>query len=162
MWQKRWLGVLSSLLLGSGVLAASPEIPREPVLRIETGTHLAPITRISGDAAGNWAVTASEDKTARVWELRTGRQLAVLRPPVGRESVGALYATAMSPDGRQIAAGGNAAFDGKAHALYLFDRATASLPAKSTLSGIEAPLTQLAWSADSQLLAVGLRQEGLP
>jgi hypothetical protein len=35
------------------------------------------------------------------------------------------------------------------------------LPPKSTLSGIEAPITQLAWSADSQLIAVGLRQEGL-
>ena len=161
MWPKTVAGLITACLLAGAACAAAPEVPREPVLRIETGTHLAPITRISGDAAGNWAVTASEDKTARVWELRTGRQVAVLRPPVGREGVGALYATAMSPDGRQIAAGGNAAFDGKSHALYLFDRATASLPAKSTLSGIEAPLTQLAWSPDSQLLAVGLRQEGL-
>ena len=156
---------LIALLLCSGLcgasLAAVPEVPKEPVLRIETGSHLSPITRISGDAAGNWAVTSSEDKTARVWDMRNGKQLAVLRPPLGPESVGALYAAAMSPDGKQVVAGGNAAFDSKTHSMYLFDRATGNLPPKSTLSGIEAPITQLAWSADSQLIAVGLRQEGL-
>src|SRR5574343_757613 len=159
------LGVSIALLvaaLGWGsVQAAPPEIPKEPVLRIETGAHLSPITRISSDAAGNWAVTASEDKTARIWDRRTGKALSVLRPPLGRESVGALYAAAMSPDGRQVVAGGNAAFDNKTHSIYLFDRATGTLPPKSTLSGIEAPVTQLAWSSDSQLIAVGLRQEGL-
>lgn len=157
----RLLVLVCSLLAAVPALAAPPAIPAEPLLRIETGAHLAPITRISVDAAGQWAVTAGEDKTARLWELKSGRALAVLRPPVGSEGVGALYAAAMSPDGRQVALGGNAAFDGKTHALYLFDRASASLPAKSTLSGLEAPLTQIAWSADSQLLAVGLRQQGL-
>ena len=156
---------LPVLLLGLVVICSSvgaaPDIPKEPVLRIETGAHLSPITRISSDAAGNWAVTSSEDKTARIWDLRTGKALSVLRPPLGRESVGALYAAAMSPDGRQVVAGGNAAFDNKTHSIYLFDRATGSLPPKSTLSGIEAPVTQLAWSTDSQLIAVGLRQEGL-
>lgn len=149
------------LTLAAGSVRAAPDVPREPVLRIETGSHLSLITRISSDAAGNFAVTSSEDKTARIWDLRTGQPISVLRPPLAAESVGALYATAMSPDGRQVAAGGNAAFDRKTHALYLFDRASGSLPPKSTLSGIEAPITQLAWSADSQLIALGLRQEGL-
>lgn len=144
-----------------GSALAAPDIPKEPVLRIETGAHLSPITRISSDAAGNWAVTSSEDKTARIWDLRTGKALSVLRPPLGRESVGALYAAAMSPDGRQVVAGGNAAFDNKTHSIYLFDRATGTLPPKSTLSGIEAPVTQLAWSTDSQLIAVGLIQGGV-
>lgn len=151
------------LALGFSVapLQAAPEVPKEPVLRIETGSHLSLITRISSDAAGNWAVTSSEDKTARVWDLRNGKQLSVLRPPLGADNVGSLYAAAMSPDGKQVAAGGNAAFDAQTHSLYLFDRATGNLPPKSTLSGIEAPITQLTWSGDSQLIAVGLRQEGL-
>lgn len=157
----RLLALAWSLLAAGPALAAPSDIPAEPLLRIETGAHLAPITRISADAAGQWAVTSSEDKTARLWDLRNGRALAVLRPPVGGDGVGALYTAAMSPDGRQVALGGNAAFDGRSHALYLFDRASGTLPAKSTLSGLEAPLTQIAWSADSQLLAVGLRQQGL-
>lgn len=153
--------VFVALALIAGTAWAVPEVPREPVLRIETGNHLSLITRISSDAAGNFAVTSSEDKTARIWDLRNGQQVSVLRPPLGQESVGALYATAMSPDGRQVALGGNAAFDEKTHSLYLFDRNSGALPPKSTLSGIEAPITQLAWSADSQLIALGLRQEGL-
>ena len=156
-----WKIALFGFVLLAGTVQALPEVPREPVLRIETGSHLSLITRISSDAAGNFAVTSSEDKTARIWDLRNGQQMSVLRPPLAAESVGALYATAMSPDGRQVALGGNAAFDQKTHSLYLFDRASGALPPKSTLSGIEAPITQLAWSADSQLIALGLRQEGL-
>lgn len=157
----RLLALLLVFSSGLATVQAAPELPKEPVLRIETGAHLSPITRISSDAAGNFAVTSSEDKTARIWELRSGRQLSVLRPPLGSESIGALYAVAMSPDGKQVAAGGNAGFDSKTHAIYLFDRANGTLPPKSTLSGMEAPITQLAWSQDSQLIAIGLRQEGL-
>ncbi len=148
-------------LLALLAMAARSDVPADPVLRIETGGHLAPITAVSSDASGTWIVTASEDKTARLWDLRTGRLVSVLRPPQGEDSVGALYAAAMSPDGKQIAVGGNSAFDQKTHAIYLFDRATGTLPPKSTLSGLEAPVTQLAWSADSQFVAIGLRQEGL-
>jgi WD40 repeat protein len=140
---------------------ASAQLSTEPILRIEAGAHLSLVTRVSTDAQGRWIVSASEDKTARVWDATTGRLLSVLRPPVGPESVGALYAAVLSPDGKQVALGGNAAFDGKSHSLYLFDRSTGRLPPKSTLSGLEAPLTQLAWSKDSQFVAVGLRQSGL-
>ena len=107
------IALLIAMTLGSGMALAAPDVPREPVLRIETGSHLSLITRISSDAAGNFAVTSSEDKTARIWDLRNGQQVSVLRPPLSGESVGALYAAAMSPDGRQVAAGGNAAFDNK-------------------------------------------------
>lgn len=153
-------------LLGGAVAAPKPALPAptsgEPVLRIETGVHLALITKIGTDGAGRWIVTASEDKTARIWNAVTGKPVSVLRPPIGEESAGTLYAAAISPDGRQVALGGNGNFDGSnTHALYLFDRASGALPPKSTLSGLEAPLTQIAWSRDSQFIAIGLRQEGL-
>jgi len=141
---------------------AAPTLPKEPVLRIETGSHLGLISRISADASGRWIVTASEDKTARLWDARSGQAIAVLRPPIGAESLGAVYAAAISPDGRTVALGGNSAFDGGGgHLLHLFDRASASVPPKSTLTGMEAPITQLAWSRDNQYLAIGLRQQGL-
>lgn len=159
-----WLCSFCLAVLGFSATAsmAAPNLPKEPVLRIETGSHLALITRISADAAGRWIVTASEDKTARLWDARSGQAIAVLRPPIGAESLGAIYAAALSPDGRTVAVGGNSAFDGGGgHLLHLFDRASASIPPKSTLTGMEAPITQLAWSRDSQYLAIGLRQQGL-
>jgi WD40 repeat protein len=42
-------------------------------------------------------VTASEDKTARIWDAATGKEVAVLR---GHE--GAVLSAAFSPDGSQI------------------------------------------------------------
>src|SRR5262249_22101695 len=61
-----------------------PELPTEAILRIETGQHNATIHRIDADAANRFVVTASDDKTARVWSLLDGRLLRVLRLPIDR------------------------------------------------------------------------------
>ncbi|HVL56744.1 MAG TPA: hypothetical protein VM491_09585, partial [Burkholderiaceae bacterium] len=156
----RIVALFAAAALAAAAVAAQP-VPQNPILRVETGNHLSLITRVSTDAGGRWLVTASEDKTIRVWSARDGQPVAVLRPPVGEGSVGAVYAAAVSPDGVTIAAGGNSAFGGDAHSLYLFDRASGTLPKGATLTGLEAAIQQLAWSADGRLLAVGLGQQGL-
>ena len=77
----RWLLVsVVGLLMAQGLARAAAEPPTEPVLRLETGMHTAPITRIDLDAQERYLVTGSEDKTVRVWDLPTGRLLRVLRP----------------------------------------------------------------------------------
>ena len=76
------------------------------MLRIEAGMHTAPITRIDVDAAERFLVTASDDKTARVWDLANGQLLQVLRPPLVAGDEGKLYAVAISPDGTTVATGG--------------------------------------------------------
>ncbi len=144
-----------------GTAGAAQAVPTAPILRLETGNHLSLITRVGTDAAGRYLVTASEDKTIRLWRAATGEALSVLRPPVGDGSLGAIYAAALSPDGSTIAAGGNTAFDGENHALYLFDRASGALRDGGTLSGLEAQVQQIAWSPDGGLVAVGLRQQGV-
>src|SRR5262252_7345950 len=102
---------LSGAILLAAVLCIAAEPTTQPLLRLETGTHTSVIKRIATDASGRWAVTASDDKTARVWEVASGRQLAVLRPPQDIGNEGKLYAVALSPDGAVVAVGGYTGWD---------------------------------------------------
>ena len=51
--------------------------------------HRRPVHRVDTDAKGRWLVTASDDKTARVWDAQTGALQLVLRPPIadGNEEI---------------------------------------------------------------------------
>lgn len=113
--------------------AVAAEPSTEPILRLETGMHTAMIGRIGVDDANHWLVTASKDKTVRLWELPSGRLIRVLRPPVGKGDEGKIYSVAISPDGRQIACGGWTKLGSDSgHTIYLFDRATGHLTHRIT------------------------------
>jgi WD40 repeat protein len=152
-------------VLAFGLGMASPaaqaaEPTTAPLPRIEAGMHTAVIKRIATDTQGRWAVTASDDKTARLWEVASGKLLGVLRPPqdVGRE--GKLYAVAMSPDGRQVALAGWTGWDwSKEVSIYLYDRATQQLQRR--LTGLPNVVNHLAYSADGRWLAAGLGEKGV-
>ena len=75
----------------------------QPMLRINAPGHIARITRIATDAAERFAVTASDDKTVRVWLLPDGALLRVIWLPSGEGDLGKAYAVALSPDGSTIA-----------------------------------------------------------
>ncbi len=154
-----WLISIRCFLSGAILLAALQCIAAEPTTRplprLETGMHTAIIRRIATDAAGRWAVTASEDKTARVWEVASGRQLAVLRPPQDVGNEGKLYAVALSPDGAVVAVGGWTGWDwDKEVAIYLFDRASGRLLRR--LPGLPNVVNHLAFSPDGRWLAASL------
>lgn len=51
-----------------------------PYPRIETGAHIGRINRIAVDRSERWLVTASDDKTAWVWDLASGNLERILRP----------------------------------------------------------------------------------
>jgi WD40 repeat protein len=142
------------LLIGA-LSAFAAEPTTEPLLRLETGMHTAITKRVATDAQGRWAVTASEDKTARVWDLATGRQLVVLRPPQDTGHNGKLFAVAMSPDGSTIAIAGWTRFSGENdYAIYLFDRATARL--RRPIGGLPNVVSDLAFSDNGERLAASL------
>ena len=132
--------------------AQAGEPPKEPMLRLETGMHTAPIRRAGVDSAGRYAVTASEDKTVRVWNAATGEPLSVIRPPVGGTYDGRLNAVAISPDGNVVAAAGYTGYewDG-AVSIYIFDRASGRMTRK--ISGLPNTISHLAFSKDGQYLA---------
>jgi WD40 repeat protein len=131
----------------------APTSPK-PFLTIEAGMHTAIIRRIAVDRAGNWVVTASEDKTARVWNLTSAKLERVLRVPVGPGDEGKLYAVALSPDGALVALGGFTGPTGRPKSIYLFDRASGRLLQR--LPGVPNVVNDLAFSADGTRLAAAL------
>ena len=139
------------------VLAAMPlaraQPASEPLLRLDTGKHTAMIGRIATDAQGRWLATASNDKTVRLWDLASGRLLRVLRPPIGKENEGMLYAVAMSPDGELVATSGWTSANGRANSIYIFRRNGTLL---RTLPSLESVIDHLAWSPDGRYLAATL------
>ncbi|MFO1268014.1 MAG: hypothetical protein U1F67_15330 [Rubrivivax sp.] len=52
------------------------------MLRVEAGMHVNTVRDVAVDAGGRFAVTVSEDKTARVWDVESGVPQAVLRVPI--------------------------------------------------------------------------------
>ena len=125
----------------------------EPFLRIETGMHTAPISAIATDSQGRFLATGSDDKTIRIWNLSNGALISILKPPIGREYEGVIYAVAMTPDGELVAASGATGFewDGKP-SIYLFDRRTGRLVRR--IRGLPGLVGNLAFSPDGRSLAV--------
>ena len=140
--------------------ARAAEPPSAPLLRIETGMHTAHVARVATDAQNRFAVTASTDKTVRVWDLKTGVLLRTLRLPVGAEIEGQIYALAISPDGNTIACGGatGLAWDDSA-SLYLFDRESGRLQRR--IGGLSDGVNSAAFSRDGARLAIGMASEGV-
>jgi hypothetical protein len=156
------LAVLALLLLpnaASQAQDAASELPTEPILRIETGKHGASIKRIDTDAANRFAVTASDDKTVRIWALPEGRLMRVLRLPIDQGNLGKAFAVAISPDGTTVAVGGWTGTAGH-HNIFLFDRASGEL--KQSLRDLPNVVLHLAYSPDGRRLAASFgRSNGI-
>ena len=129
---------------------AVAQIADKPLLRIDTGAHSAPLRAMDVDSQGRFAVTASEDKTARVWDVSTGQLLQTLRPPIGEGNDGRLFAAAITPDGETVAVGGWSSDND----VYLFDRASGTMVQRIT--GLPNTITHLSFSPNGQMLAIGL------
>jgi WD40 repeat protein len=137
----------------------SDNVPREPLARLETRTHTAVIMRVATDAAGRWAVTASQDRTARVWEVASGRLASVLRPPQDDDNEGKLFAVAMSPDSHSVAVAGRTKLGSRSgHTIYVFDRASARLLRR--IQDLPDPVLHLAYSPDGRWVAAAMQGKG--
>jgi hypothetical protein len=141
---------------GGALDAAIKACPdQDPVLRIETGMHTASIKRIGVDAACRLAATGSEDKTVRLWSLPDGKPLRTQRLPIGNGNAGKIYAVAVSPDGRWVAAGWDSfGVRNNKHTVYVFDSAGGA--SMRRLGMFDTVPFHLAFSPDGRSLAVAL------
>ncbi|HEY2996902.1 MAG TPA: caspase family protein [Methylomirabilota bacterium] len=120
--------------------AAAPPKPEWPELLLQGGHH-----SIMGDVAftpdGRWLVSGNQDRTAKLWDVRTGREL---RTFTGHS--GMIWRLAVSPDGATL---GTASND---WTLRVWDIGTGRLRYTRRHDG---PVWSVAVSPDSRLIASG-------
>jgi WD40 repeat protein len=116
-----WLGAVL-LWLATGMAFAQAPVS-EPQLRVEAGMHTAVVRHVGVSADGKRMVSASYDKTIRVWSIPEGKLENVFRVPIGEGFEGSIFAIALSPDGKTIAVGGWL----KQKFVYLIDATTGEI-----------------------------------
>jgi hypothetical protein len=155
-WSLRSIASLYVVWIIGALPAFGADAPAAPILRVETGMHTTLIRRVVVDAPRNRLISASDDKTIRVWQMPQARLLATLRVPIDAGHEGQLFGLAVSPDGKSVAAGGWTGWDWDGVAsLYLFDVESGELIRR--VSGFKDAIGALGWSPDGRHLAVGLQ-----
>ncbi len=147
----RALGCLA-LALGCAAAPAQTEAD-SPTLVIELGSHSAPVRRIDVHPARGLAVTASDDRTARIWDLASGELRHVLRPLAQGTEVGRLYGAAIHPTQPLVAVAGTSGSAQTQHLIYLFNLDSGALV--RTIDAQAGDIRKLVWSADGTVLLAG-------
>ena len=110
--------------------------------------HTGHLRSLAFSRDGRFAASASQDKTARLWNLETGEEVRRMDHPDWAHSV------AFSPDGRYLATG-SASYIGvkKPTSAFLWETETGKLI--RTFEGHQASIYGVAFSRDGETLATG-------
>ncbi len=154
--------LIAVLALAGALPAAAEDAPQpppeglydRPVLVLDPGMHTAMIGSADVDAVGRYAVTGSDDKTVRVWSVADGHLERTIRVPAGPGYLGKVYAVAISPDAKLIAAGGWTVSTGQSEQIYLFDRGSGRIVQR--IGGLPDVVLHLIFSLDGRRLAATL------
>jgi WD40 repeat protein len=153
---KAWflLGIIWVLISGQGAWLNALAQTKEPILRLDVGTHNAGVWGLALDPSNRILVTCSEDKTLRVWDISgRGELMRVLRPPVGEREEGHVFTVAMSPDTKIVACGGRTGSPKHGDAcVYLFDRATGAMIRR--IGGFPGWIQHISYTPNGRFLAV--------
>lgn len=134
-----------------------------PLLQLDTGGHMAKIQGLAFTKDGNFAVSAGDDKTIRIWDWRAQKTVRIIRGQSGPGSQGQIYAMALSPDNRWLAvagwmAEGRGVMDEAVGDIRLYDFQRGEL--RALLRAHTDVVNGLAFSPDSRRLISGGSSEG--
>jgi len=126
----------------------------EAQVQIDVGSHGAAVRRLAVDVERDWVVSASDDKSARVWRLASGEAVHTLRVPVGPGEQGRLYGAAIHPQRAEVVVAGTGLAPvpgGTTEATaHVFALASGQWLASFPLCRCE--VKRLAWSPDGRWL----------
>lgn len=146
---KRLFSFLLALLLTTPMNALADK----PILTIDAGGHKATTRNVFFTNDGKYLVSASDDKTVRVWDPSTGEVVRVLLGQIGAGDEGKIFAAALSPDNSLLAVGGWYKND----EIRLFDFRTGEVSA--LLKGHKNVTDGLAFSSDGSRLISGCKDD---
>ncbi|MBN9070726.1 MAG: WD40 repeat domain-containing protein, partial [Rhizobiales bacterium] len=148
--------VLSVLAILLGALGAARAEGADFRLDLDTGGHRALVRDLAFTSDGHLLLSASDDKTIRVWDVASGTTLRTLRGYMGAGNDGKVFALAISPDDRTVAAGGyfGEGIDKPPYGdVRLFDIATGRMT--GVLTGAGQSVFGLAYAPDGNEIAAG-------
>lgn len=76
------------------------------ILQLDTGGHKARIWDIAVTSDSRFFITASDDKTVRVWDVKNRREVRKILGQIGSGSTGMVFAIDLTADDRYLAVGG--------------------------------------------------------
>jgi WD40 repeat protein len=145
----RWLTPLLLLLFMAPAMLCFGD---EPMLVIDPQGHSAMIRKVMLTPDGATLISVSDDKTIRLWDVKTGDLMKTIRGQIGAGNEGELFAGALSPDGKTLAAGGFG-IPGGDKPIHLYNIETGEQI--GLLKGHFNVINALAFSPDGRRLASG-------
>ncbi|MET0507572.1 MAG: caspase family protein [Burkholderiaceae bacterium] len=130
--------------------ARAPWLNAGPALVIEAGTHASAVRRMGVHLPTATVITVSDDKSARIWDLRSGALKRVFRASIGPSRIGALHGVAAHPREDLVALGGNTGNLSGGNRILMIRPSDATLVSEFDARG--AFVRKLAWSSDASLL----------
>jgi WD40 repeat protein/uncharacterized caspase-like protein len=126
-----------------------------PQLMLDTGGHMANVVDTAITPDGKQLVSASNDKTVRIWDIATGKTVRMIRGESAPGDWGTIYAMSLSRDGRWLAIAGFLSESDvlSGSAVHLYDFATGKLV--KVIRGHRNVVFALAFSPDGKRLISG-------
>lgn len=88
---------------------------KQAILKLNTNGHTSVIRAIDTTHDGKQIVSAGDDKSIRVWDAASGKELRKMGGYIGSGSEGQAYALALSPDDKYLAVAGWMSLNGNGY-----------------------------------------------
>lgn len=126
---------------------------RAPVFAIDMGPHAGQAHQLVVTPDERFVITASNDKSIRIWDVKTGELVRRFFVPVRGADDGRLHTLALAPDGDRLAVGGKLQDFGPGRAVIVLSLKDGSVI--RSITGFRDITSSVAWSPDGKFLAVG-------